>query len=88
MEEIVNYLLQSVPGEYAIYVSLLCTVCGIISTFWKIPAEDANIFVKAIYKLVNILGMNWGKAQNADDKADADKKAAAASAALSANCKQ
>lgn len=68
MEEIIITLLNHVPTEYAIYATLLCGVCSVICTFWKAPTPEANGFIKFIYKVVNILGMNFGKAQNADDK--------------------
>lgn len=68
MEEILAQIIGIIPAEYTVYVTFVCALCALISTFWKAPSEDANIIIKFIYKLVNILGLNVGKATNADDE--------------------
>ena len=40
-----------------------------ISAVWPRPADDANVVVRFLYTVVNALGFNAGKAQNADDAA-------------------
>ncbi len=73
MEEMVAELIGIIPAEYTAYVTCACAVCAVVCTFWKTPDEKANVFVKAVYKIVNVLGLNVGRAKNADD-AEKEKK--------------
>lgn len=67
MEEILAELIGIIPAEYTVYVTFVCALCALVCTFWKAPGENANVFVKFVYRVVNILGLNVGKAKNADD---------------------
>lgn len=73
MEELLSELIGIIPAEYAVYVTFVCAVCAVVCTFWNAPDEKANGFVKALYRVVNVLGLNVGKAKNADD-AEKEKK--------------
>ena len=66
----INALLQGLlPDQlYALIGSILLFVCGLaalICTVLPAPKEDAS----ALYKVLNLLGANAGKAANADDVA-------------------
>lgn len=67
MEEILSEIIGIIPAQYGVYVTCVCAGCAVICTFWKAPDEKANAFVRFVYKVVNILGMNVGKAKNHDD---------------------
>lgn len=73
MEEILSELIGIIPAQYAVYVTCVCALCAAVCTIWKAPDEKANTLVKFVYKVVNLLGMNVGKAKNADD-AEKEKK--------------
>lgn len=73
MEEILSEIIGIIPAQYGVYVTCVCAGCAVICTFWKAPDEKANVFVRFVYKVVNLLGMNVGKAKNADD-AEKEKK--------------
>ncbi len=73
MEEILSELIGIIPAQYMVYVTCLCAVCAVLSTIWKSPDENANAFVRLVYKVVNILGMNVGKAKNHDDAVNEKK---------------
>ncbi len=73
MEEILSEIISIIPEQYGVYVTCLCAGCAAICTLWKAPDEKANTLVKFVYKVVNLLGMNVGKAKNADD-AEKEKK--------------
>lgn len=73
MEEILYELIGIIPAQYSVYVAFACTLCAVVCTIWKAPDEKANTLVKFVYKVVNLLGMNVGKAKNADD-AEKEKK--------------
>ncbi len=70
----INALLQSILPEnvYAILGSVLVFVCGLaalICTVLPAPSNESGTVYKAIYKILNLLGANAGKAANADDVA-------------------
>lgn len=73
MEELLAEIIGIIPAQYTVYVTFVCAGCALIASFWKAPDEKANAFVRFVYKVVNILGMNVGKAKNADD-AEKEKK--------------
>ena len=63
MEEIVN----SVFGSYAGLVLSLMGVCAAVAALLPAPGEDAGTFYRVLYKVLNLLAVNVGKARNADD---------------------
>lgn len=75
----INALLQSILPEnvYSLIGSVLVFICGLaalICTVLPAPKEDASVVYKAIYKILNLLGANAGKAVNADDVAQRQAK--------------
>ena len=67
--DIVAVLLTYLPASWGGWVTLVVTVCAAIAACWPRPSDDANIFVRILYAVVNAIGFNAGKAQNADDAA-------------------
>ena len=67
--DIVAVLLTYLPASWGGWVTLVVTVCAAIAACWPRPSDDANIFVRILYAVVNAVGFNAGKAQNADDAA-------------------
>lgn len=75
----INALLHSLMPEntYAGLCSLLVFVCGLaalICTVLPAPSAASGVLYKVIYKILNILGANAGKAANADDAASRQDK--------------
>ena len=75
----INALLQSILPEnvYTLVGSILVFVCGLaalICTVLPAPGEESSSVYKAIYKILNLLGANAGKAANADDVAQRQVK--------------
>lgn len=67
--DIVAVLLTYFPDSWGGWVTLVVTVCAAVAAVWSRPADDGNIFVRMLYAVVNAVGFNAGKAQNADDAA-------------------
>lgn len=67
--DIVAVLLTYFPDSWGGWVTLVVTVCAAVAAVWSRPADDANIFVRMLYAVVNAVGFNAGKAKNADDAA-------------------
>lgn len=50
------------------YLELLMMVIGVFATIATMSGnKSANKFVAGIYKVINILAMNFGKSKNAPD---------------------
>lgn len=71
MEQFINDMF----GSYAGLVLSLMGVCAAVCALLPAPAEDSNTVYKVVYKVLNWIAMNIGKAENADDAAQAQKKA-------------
>ena len=67
--EVLSQLFASVLGDYwgAVIISLLCTVSAILAAFMSAPTETSGVFYKVVYRCVNALAVNMGKAKNADE---------------------
>ena len=50
-------------------------LCAAVCALLPAPAEDSNVVYRVVYKILNWIAMNIGKAENADDAAQAQKKA-------------
>ena len=70
MEEIITDMF----GTYAGLVLSIMGVCAAVAALLPAPAEDSNVVYKGVYRVLNWLAMNVGKAKNADDAAQ-EKKA-------------
>ena len=71
MEQLVNDIFGSWAGVVLSAMGLCAAVCALLPA----PAEDSNTVYKVVYKVLNWIAMNIGKAENADDTAQAQKKA-------------
>lgn len=69
MEELISELF----GSYAGLVLAIIGVCAAISALLPAPTEDSNVVYRWVYKVLNWLAMNIGKAKNADDAAQEKK---------------
>lgn len=75
----INALLQGLLPEetYTLIGSILVFICGLaalICTVLPAPTETSSAIYRGLYKVLNLLGANAGKAANADDVAQQDKK--------------
>ena len=61
-------------GSYAGLVLSLMGVCAAVAALLPAPAEDSGLFYRVVYKALNLLAVNVGRARNADDAAQ-DKAA-------------
>ena len=67
--EVLSQLFVSVFGEYwgAVVISLICTVSAISAAFMSAPTETSGVLYQIVYRFVNALAVNVGKAKNADE---------------------
>ena len=65
MEQFIN----DMCGSYAGLVLSRMGVCAAVCALRPAPAEDSNTVYKVVYKVLNWIAMNIGKAENADDTA-------------------
>lgn len=62
-------------GEYAPLVLALFGVCAAVAALLPAPGETSGTAYRIAYRLLNWLGMNVGKAKNADDAEQTKKRA-------------
>ena len=67
--DMVATIISWLPDSWGQWITFVVTLCAAISAVWPRPADDANVLVRFLYTVVNALGFNAGKAQNADDAA-------------------
>ena len=67
--DMVATIISGLPQSWGQWITFVVTICAAISAVWPRPADDANVLVRFLYTVVNALGFNAGKAQNADDAA-------------------
>ena len=70
MEELVNQLvtfLSGLGGGWAVAVAFVCALCAAVAIILPAPKADANVLWRFVYRLVNVLAGNVGKAKNLDD---------------------
>lgn len=65
MEEFIN----DVFGSWAGVVCAVVALCAACAVMLPAPTEKSGVIYRVVYKALNWLAMNWGKAANADDTA-------------------
>lgn len=76
MDEILTALyswLSSLGDNWAMAVMIVGAVCAALATVIPAPKEDANVVWRVVYGIINIVGLNWGKAKNASTQNTNDK---------------
>ena len=87
MEELLNQLynyLLGLGGVWAVTAAIFVAVCSALATVLPAPQDGANVFWRVLYGLINLVGMNVGKATNFDDVLRGLEKEAEAEKAASA----
>lgn len=69
MEELISELF----GSYAGLVLAIMGVCAAVSALLPAPSEQSGAVYRVLYKLLNLLAVNVGRAKNADDAAQERK---------------
>ena len=62
-------LIMDLFGSYAGLVLSIMGVCAAVAALLPAPAEDSGLIYRVVYKALNLLAVNVGRAQNADDAA-------------------
>ena len=71
MEELIAQILAYVSGlgeGWAVTAAVFVAVCAALATTLKAPGENASLWWRVLYGLINMIGMNVGRARNADDE--------------------
>ena len=79
MEELIAQILAYVSGlgeGWAVTAAVFVAVCAALAATLKAPGENASVWWRVLYGLINMIGMNVGRARNHDDAKAAEKKAA------------
>lgn len=70
MEELVTQLVQfltGLGGGWAVAVAFICALCAAVAIVLPAPKADASVLWRFVYRLINMLAGNVGKAKNFDD---------------------
>lgn len=81
MEEVLNQLitfLVELGGGWAVGVAFVCALCSAVAIVLPAPGEGSSKLWCFVYRLINVLGANVGKARNFDDVLKRIEKEAAA----------
>lgn len=66
-------LISEIFGSYAGLVLSLMGVCAAVSALLPAPSEKSGAAYRVLYRLLNVLAVNVGRAKNADDAAQERK---------------
>lgn len=66
---VLSDFLNSQTGAWALFLSAASAVCAWIATLMPAPSDASGVAYRALYKIINWIGANIGKATNADDAA-------------------
>lgn len=64
---ILSDFLNSQTGAWALFLSAASAVCAWAATLMPAPSETSGVVYRTLYKVINWIGANIGKARNADD---------------------
>lgn len=70
MEELVAQIVQflsELGGGWAVAVAFVCALCAAVAIVLPAPEPDANGLWRFVYRLINVLAGNVGRAKNFDD---------------------
>ena len=70
MEELVMQFVQfltGLGGGWAVAAAFVCALCAAVAIILPAPKADANALWRFIYRLINVLAGNVGRAKNFDD---------------------
>ena len=56
-------------GDWGLLLSAVSAVCAWAATLMPAPSETSGVIYRSLYKVINWIGANIGKATNADDAA-------------------
>ena len=63
----ISDFLNSQTGSWALFLSAASAVCAWAATLMPAPSETSGVIYRSLYKVINWIGANIGKARNADD---------------------
>ena len=66
-------MIMEVCGSYAGLVLSLMGVCAAVAALLPAPSEESGAVYRVLYRLLNLLAVNVGRARNADDAAQEKK---------------
>ncbi|WP_294558281.1 hypothetical protein [uncultured Mailhella sp.] len=66
-------MIMEVCGSYAGLVLSLMGVCAAVAALLPAPSEKSGAVYRVLYRLLNLLAVNVGRARNADDAAQEKK---------------
>ena len=62
----ISDFLNSQTGSWALFLSAASAVCAWAATLMPAPSETSGVIYRSLYKVINWIGANIGKARNAD----------------------
>ncbi len=71
MEEVIS----DIFGSYAGLVLSIMGVCAAVSALLPAPSETSGTLYRVIYRVLNVLAANVGRARNADETSGSGKAA-------------
>ena len=55
------------PEHLLIWVTTIVAICAAIATVLPAPKESSNVVYRAVYRVIQWVALNLGKAKNSED---------------------
>lgn len=62
--DLVATILSYLPESWGGWVTLVIAICAGVCAVLPAPSDSSNAFYKFVYKAINAIGFNFGKAKN------------------------
>lgn len=60
-------LASILPADLLVWVTTIVAICAAIATVLPAPKEESNVVYRAVYRVIQWVALNLGKAKNSED---------------------
>lgn len=62
------------PEHWLVWVTTIVAICAAIAVVLPAPKEESNIVYRAVYRIIQWVALNLGKAKNSEDAKSSKSK--------------